>query len=299
MTDDVEGSRPPSVDVLSRSLADTGLPHPVLVDVARAAITSGDPGSARLRAEKLSRSLLRPVINATGVLLHTNLGRAPLGVHQDAHAWNLEFDLDSGRRGSRGTHAAALLARAMGADDALVTNNGAAAVLLALTALAAGRTVIVSRGELVEIGGGFRIPEVLAMSGATLVEVGTTNRTRYNDYQAALERHPDTALVLKVHQSNYRMVGFTESVPVADLAGLGVPVVVDIGSGLLDAGTPWLPGGPPRWLAHEPAARQTLGDGATLVTFSGDKLLGGPQAGVVAGSIHAVAACARHPLSRA
>ena len=299
MTDDVEGSRPPSVDVLSRSLADTGLPHPVLVDVARAAITSGDPGSARLRAEKLSRSLLRPVINATGVLLHTNLGRAPLGVHQDAHAWNLEFDLDSGRRGSRGTHAAALLARAMGADDALVTNNGAAAVLLALTALAAGRTVIVSRGELVEIGGGFRIPEVLAMSGATLVEVGTTNRTRYADYQAALERHPDTALVLKVHQSNYRMVGFTESVPVADLAGLGVPVVVDIGSGLLDAGTPWLPGGPPRWLAHEPAARQTLGDGATLVTFSGDKLLGGPQAGVVAGSIHTVAACARHPLSRA
>ncbi len=299
VTDDVEGSRPPSVDVLSRSLADTGLPHPVLVDVARAAITSGDPGSARLRAEKLSRSLLRPVINATGVLLHTNLGRAPLGVHQDAHAWNLEFDLDSGRRGSRGTHAAALLARATGADDALVTNNGAAAVLLALTALAAGRTVIVSRGELVEIGGGFRIPEVLAMSGATLVEVGTTNRTRYNDYQAALERHPDTALVLKVHQSNYRMVGFTESVPVADLAGLGVPVVVDIGSGLLDAGTPWLPGGPPRWLAHEPAARQTLGDGATLVTFSGDKLLGGPQAGVVAGSIHAVAACARHPLSRA
>jgi L-seryl-tRNA(Ser) seleniumtransferase len=299
VTDDVEGSRPPSVDVLSRSLADTGLPHPVLVDVARAAITSGDPGSARLRAEKLSRSLLRPVINATGVLLHTNLGRAPFGVHQDAHAWNLEFDLDSGRRGSRGTHAAALLARAMGADDALVTNNGAAAVLLALTALAAGRTVIVSRGELVEIGGGFRIPEVLAMSGATLVEVGTTNRTRYADYQAALERHPDTALVLKVHQSNYRMVGFTESVPVADLAGLGVPVVVDIGSGLLDAGTPWLPGGPPRWLGHEPAARQTLGDGATLVTFSGDKLLGGPQAGVVAGSIHAVAACARHPLSRA
>ncbi len=299
MGDDWEGDRPPSVDALARSLAGSGLPHPVLVEVARAAIAAGDPGSARLRAEKLSRSLLRPVVNATGVLLHTNLGRAPLAVHQDAHAWNLEFDLATGGRGSRGAHAAALLARAMGADDALVTNNGAAAVLLALTALAAGRAVIVSRGELVEIGGGFRIPEVLAMSGARLVEVGTTNRTRLADYEAALNTDPDAALVLKVHQSNYRMVGFTESVPVAGLAGLGVPVVADIGSGLLDAGTPWLPGGPPPWLAHEPAARQTLEAGATVVTFSGDKLLGGPQAGVVAGSMDAVSACARHPLSRA
>jgi L-seryl-tRNA(Ser) seleniumtransferase len=165
--------------------------------------------------------------------------------------------------------------------------------------MATGRTVIVSRGELVEIGGGFRIPEVLAMSGATLVEVGTTNRTRLADYEAALQLHPDVALVLKVHQSNYRMVGFTESVPVAELAKLGVPVVVDVGSGLLDSDTPWLRGGPPAWLAHEPAARQTLAAGATVVTFSGDKLLGGPQAGVIAGSTDAVAACARHPLSRA
>ncbi len=299
MGNDGEGTRPPSVDALARSLAGSGLPHPVLVDVARAAIAAGDPESAPLRAEEVSRSLLRPVVNATGVLLHTNLGRAPLRFRQDAHAWNLEFDLATGGRGSRSAHAASLLARAVGAAGALVTNNGAAAVLLALTALAAGRAVIVSRGELVEIGGGFRIPEVLSMSGATLVEVGTTNRTRLADYEAALGAHPDAALVLKVHQSNYRMVGFTESVPVAELARLGVPVVADIGSGLLDAGTPWLPGGPPPWLAHEPAARQTLEEGATLVTFSGDKLLGGPQAGIVAGSVEAIAACARHPLSRA
>jgi L-seryl-tRNA(Ser) seleniumtransferase len=294
-----DGGRPPSVDALARSLAGSGLPHPLLVEVARAAIAAGDPGSAGVRAEELSRSLLRPVVNATGVLLHTNLGRAPLRVHQDAHAWNLELDLATGGRGSRGAHAATLVARATGAEDALVTNNGAAAVLLALTAMAAGRTVVVSRGELVEIGGGFRIPEVLAMSGATLVEVGTTNRTRLADYQAALAAHPDAALLLKVHQSNYRMVGFTESVPVAELARLGIPVVADVGSGLLDADTPWLRSGPPPWLAHEPAARQTLEDGATLVTFSGDKLLGGPQAGVVAGSADAVAACAGHPLSRA
>ncbi|MDQ1360704.1 MAG: L-seryl-tRNA(Ser) seleniumtransferase [Acidimicrobiaceae bacterium] len=299
MVNDGDGGRPPSVDALARSLAESGLPHPVLVEVARAAIAAGDPGSAPLRAEEVSRSLLRPVINATGVLLHTNLGRAPLRVRQDAHAWNLEFDLSTGRRGSRGVHAAALLARAAGAADALVTNNGAAAVLLVLTAMAAGRTVIVSRGELVEIGGGFRIPEVLAMSGATLVEVGTTNRTRLADYEAALHAHPDVAVVLKVHQSNYRMVGFTESVPVGELAKLGVPVVVDIGSGLLDADTPWIGGGPPAWLADEPAARQTLAAGATIVTFSGDKLLGGPQAGIIAGSTDAVAACARHPLSRA
>jgi len=211
MVNDGEGGRPPSVDALARSLAGSGLPHPVLVEVARAAIAAGDPGSAPLRAEEVSRSLLRPVINATGVLLHTNLGRAPLRVRQDAHAWNLELDLTTGRRGSRGVHAAALLARAAGAEHALVTNNGAAAVLLVLTAMAAGRTVIVSRGELVEIGGGFRIPEVLAMSGATLVEVGTTNRTRLADYEAALHSHPNVAVVLKVHQSNYRMVGFTES----------------------------------------------------------------------------------------
>jgi L-seryl-tRNA(Ser) seleniumtransferase len=292
-------SRPPSVDALARSLVGCDLPHPLLVEVAREAIAAGDPGSAKRRAEELSLSLLRPVINATGVLLHTNLGRAPLGIRREPDAWNLEFDLTTGRRGSRDSHAAALLGRAIGAEGALVTNNGAAAVLLVLTAMAGGRPVIVSRGELVEIGGGFRIPDVLAMSGATLIEVGTTNRTRRSDYEAALDAHPDTAVILKVHQSNYRMIGFTQSATVAELATLGVPVVADVGSGLLDAATPWLPGGPPPWLANEPAARQTLEDGASAVTFSGDKLLGGPQAGIVAGSAEIVSSCSGHPLARA
>jgi L-seryl-tRNA(Ser) seleniumtransferase len=288
------------VDSLARSLADTGLPHPLLVDAAREAIAAGDPGSAAMRAEAVSRVLLRPVINATGVLLHTNLGRAPLGPAPEslpARGVNLELELSTGRRGSRQAHTAALLARAAGCEAALVVNNGAAAVLLVLTALARDRPVPVSRGELVEIGGGFRIPEVLATSGARLVEVGTTNRTRLSDYAATLAAEP--ALLLKVHQSNYRVVGFTESAPVAELVTLGPPVVVDIGSGLLDERTPWLPGGPPSWLAGEPAARQTLEAGAALVTFSGDKLLGGPQAGVIAGRADLVAACARHPLARA
>ena len=166
---------PPSVDALARTLADTGLPHPLLVDAARAAIAAGDPDSARTRADATARALLGPVINATGVLLHTNLGRAPLAQRstttEPARYANLEFDLDTGLRGSRHRHAATLLARASGAEAALVVNNGAAAVLLAVTALAAGRTVVVSRGELVEIGGGFRIPEVLAASGAVMVEV--------------------------------------------------------------------------------------------------------------------------------
>jgi L-seryl-tRNA(Ser) seleniumtransferase len=190
-----------------------------------------------------------------------------------------------------------LLARACGAEAALVVNNGAAAVLLVLSALARGHAAIVSRGELVEIGGGFRIPDVMAQSGARLVEVGTTNRTRLRDYEAVVG--DDTALILKVHQSNYRVVGFTESAEVPNLARLGPPVVADIGSGLLDADTPWLAGGPPAWLAGEPAARQTLAAGAALVTFSGDKLLGGPQAGIVAGRRELVAACASHPLNRA
>jgi L-seryl-tRNA(Ser) seleniumtransferase len=292
--------RPPSVDRLARSLADTGLPHPLLVDAARQAIAAGDPGLARSRAEAMARSLLRPVINATGVLLHTNLGRAPLGsvpTEPVARSTNLELDLSSGRRGSRRAHADFLLAKAAGAEAALVVNNGASAVLLVLAALAAGRGVVVSRGELVEIGGGFRIPEVLATSGAELIEVGTTNRTRRSDYVSALDHQP--ALVLKIHQSNYRIVGFTEAVDVATLAGLGPPVVADIGSGLLDARTPWLRGGPPGWLAGEPAARQSLEAGAALVTFSGDKLLGGPQAGVIAGRAELVERCARHPLARA
>ena len=206
-----------------------------------------------------------------------------------------------GRRASRSDHAAGLLARAVGAEAALVVNNGAVRRCCSiLAALARGRGVVVSRGELVEIGGGFRVPEVMAQSGAELVEVGTTNRTRLGDYRAAVDdAGHDVALVLKVHQSNYRIVGFTEDVGVAALATLGPPVVADIGSGLLDASTPWLAGGPPAWLAGEPAAVQTLAAGAGLVSFSGDKLMGGPQAGIIAGRRDLVAACARHPLNRA
>lgn len=292
------------MDTLARSLADTGLPHPLLVDAARAAIAEGSPEDveerARRHAHGAARALLQPVVNATGVLLHTNLGRAPLAISADAAYTNLELDLSSGRRGSRHAHAAALLARLCDAEDAIVVNNGASAVLLVLAALATGRGAAVSRGELVEIGGGFRVPEVMEQSGAQLVEVGTTNRTRLADFASAAQNSAnDTALALKVHQSNYRIVGFTEHVTVAQMASLNIPVVADIGSGLVDAACPWLADGPPAWLAGEPAARQTLADGAALVTFSGDKLFGGPQAGIIAGRSDLVRQCARHPLARA
>jgi L-seryl-tRNA(Ser) seleniumtransferase len=297
--------RPPSVDRVAGELAGTGLPHSLLVEAARTAIAdavaAGDPESvfdrAATAARELQRRLLQPVVNATGVLLHTNLGRAPLAVERAAGYTNLEFDVAAGSRGSRSGHAAHLVARAGGAEAALVVNNGAAALLLALTALAAGREVIVSRGELVEIGGGFRIPEVLAASGAQLVEVGTTNRTRSGDYARA--RSDQTAALLKVHTSNYRITGFTEAASVAELAGMGLPVVVDLGSGLLDAACPWLPGGPPSWLRGEPAVRQTVAAGAALVTFSGDKLMGGPQAGLIVGRADLVDRCRSHPLARA
>src|SRR5436190_17276637 len=291
--------RPPSVDALARSLADVDLPHPLLVDAARAAIAAGDPDAAHDRAHAVARSLLQPVINATGVLLHTNLGRAPIAVSVPARATNLELDLVTGRRGSRSAHAAGLLSRACGAEAALVVNNGAAAVLLVLAAMAAGRPVPVSRGELVEIGGAFRVPDVMAQSGARLVEVGTTNRTRVADYERAVAAAPDTALLLKVHQSNYRIVGFTEAASIEALVRVGPPVVVDLGSGLLDRSCPWLDGPPPAWLEGEPAVRQTLDAGAALVTFSWDKLLGGPQAGIIAGRRDLVDQCARHPLARA
>jgi len=280
------------------------MPHALAVETAREAIAAGDPGSAAARAAAMERSLLRPVINATGVLLHTNLGRAPLGPvpsgPPDAplRYSNLEFDTDRGARGDRHAHAAGLLARLCGAEAAMVVNNCAAAVTLVLGALAAGRGVAVSRGELVEIGGGFRVPEIVAQSGARLLEVGTTNRTRRQDYAAAVES-ADVALCLRVHQSNYRIVGFTEAPGVGELAALGTPLVVDIGSGLVDEACQWLAGGPPGWLRGEPAARQTLAAGADLVTFSGDKLLGGPQAGIIAGSAELVRRCARHPLARA
>jgi L-seryl-tRNA(Ser) seleniumtransferase len=288
--------RPPSVDALARSIGDIDLPHPLLVDAARAAIAAEEPDRARAIAEATRQAMLRPVVNATGVLLHTNLGRAPLGFSQSGDYTNLELSLATGKRGSRREHAGALLARACGADAALVVNNGAAAVMLALAALARGQGVAVSRGELVEIGGGFRIPEVMQESGAHLIEVGTTNRTRASDYEKVAA---EVALILKVHQSNYRITGFTEEAPVERVATLGPPVVADLGSGLLDAACPWLPEGPPAWLRDEPAVRQTLAAGAALVVFSGDKLLGGPQAGVLAGRADLVDACARHPLYRA
>ena len=288
--------RPPSVDALARSLAASGLPHPLLVDAARAALARGDAGSAVDEVERARAGLLQPVVNATGVLLHTNLGRAPFAATQAASYTNLELDLVTGRRGSRQDHVGTLLARACGAEAALVVNNGASALLVVLASLASGRTTAVSRGELIEIGGGFRIPEIMELSGSRLAEVGTTNRTRVDDYRAAAG---EAALLLKVHTSNYRIEGFTSSVGVAELAGLGPPVVVDVGSGLLDAACPWLPDGPPGWLASEPAVRQSLDAGAALVTFSGDKLLGGPQAGIVVGRADLVAACAAHPLYRA
>jgi L-seryl-tRNA(Ser) seleniumtransferase len=305
----------PSVDRVVARL--DGLPHELLVeaardavDAARAAIDAGTAVEAELviadateRVSQRRAALLRPVVNATGVLLHTNLGRAPLGSDAlDAAARvgggysNLEYRMDSGARGSRHDHAGSLLAHACGAEAGLVVNNNAAAVLLCLAALARGREVVVSRGELVEIGGGFRVPEIMAESGCRLVEVGTTNRTRRADYERAIG--PETALILKVHASNYRMVGFTEATPIADLVGFGMPVMVDAGSGLLDDTTPWLPQRP-TWLRDEPGVRQAVAAGASLVTFSGDKLLGGPQAGIVVGRRDIIAAVARHPLARA
>ncbi len=244
--------------------------------------------------------MLRPVINATGTILHTNLGRAPMAWEQPERYTNLELDLTTGQRGSRMATAGALIARACGAEDAIIVNNCAAAVLLGLGGLAEGRDVIVSRSELVEIGGGFRIPDVMARSGANLIEVGTTNRTRVDDFRSAVDDpNNDVAVVLRVHQSNFTIVGFTEAPTTAQLAGLNAPLVADIGSGLLDSRCPWLKGDPPGWLADEPAARQTLDGGAGLVMFSGDKLFGGPQAGIIAGDAELVRKCAAHPFARA
>lgn len=294
---------PPSIDQLARSLKDTGLPHPLLVDAARLAISEGNSediqNKVRKIAESMASSLLTDVINATGVLLHTNMGRAPVDVSTSSTRYtNLELDLLTGDRGSRQDRAPQLLAKACGAEAAMVVNNCASAVMLVLAALAGGESVAVSRGELVEIGGGFRIPEVITQSGAKLVEVGTTNRTRVKDFAKAVNKE-NVVLNLSVHQSNYRIEGFTESVKISELAELDVPVVADIGSGLLDAACPWLESGPPTWLRNEPAARQTLEAGADLVTFSGDKLLGGPQVGVIAGKADLVKACSSHPLARA
>jgi L-seryl-tRNA(Ser) seleniumtransferase len=244
---------------------------------------------------------LQPVINATGVILHTNLGRAPLAraavdrVAALSGYTNLEYDLDTGGRGRRDVHAEQLLCRLTGAEAAVVVNNNAAATLLTLAALAAGREVIVSRGELVEIGGGFRIPDVMRQSGAMLREVGTTNRTRAADYATAISDR--TAALLRVHPSNFRIEGFTERPSLGDLVRVArpfdLPVIEDIGSG-------WIASGPkPAALADEPTARDSVAAGAAVVLFSGDKLLGGPQAGIIAGRATLIDAIRRHPLMRA
>ena len=250
--------------------------------------------AAHLAAQ--ARGSLRPVINATGVVLHTNLGRAPIAAAALARLTdvargysNLEYDLARGERGSRHAHAEALLTQITGAESAIVVNNNAAATLLILAGLAEGREVIISRGELVEIGGGFRVPDVLRQSGARLREVGTTNRTRVSDYVAAIG--PATAMILRVHPSNFRIEGFTERPALEDLVALGrqmsIPVIEDLGSGCL-------------WeLSSEPTVQSSIAAGVEVVCFSGDKLLGGPQAGIIAGKKALVDRLKSHPLMRA
>jgi L-seryl-tRNA(Ser) seleniumtransferase len=251
---------------------------------------------------ELDSASLRRVLNATGVIVHTNLGRAPLpaaarkALQSVAEGYsNLEFELHTGGRGSRQTHVQALLSELTGAEAALVVNNGAAAVLLAAAALAGpGRAIVVSRGQLVEIGGGFRIPEVVAQSGSELIEVGTTNRTRLRDYERGL-RSAELAVgaILRVHQSNFRTVGFVEEVELEALCSLGVAVIDDVGSGALAEPSPETS------LRDEPSIKRSVSAGAALVCCSGDKLLGGPQAGIMVGRTEAVIAAAAHPLARA
>lgn len=261
---------------------------------------------ARLRDR--FRSSLRTVINATGVIVHTNLGRAPLPdgamrrVTEIGSGYStLEYDLARGGRGARDVHATALLAQITGAEAATVVNNNAGATLLLLAAMAAGREVIISRGELVEIGGGFRVPEVMAQSGAHLREVGTTNRTRIGDYAAAI--NDQTALILRVHRSNFRIEGFTEQPTLAELAALGrtrsVRVAEDLGSGFLMAAGADVPRHLAAVVREEPTVQASLAAGLDLVCFSGDKLLGGPQAGIIVGRTDLVAVIRRHPLMRA
>jgi L-seryl-tRNA(Ser) seleniumtransferase len=288
--------RGPTIEALRRA-----------VDGARRMLLDGRPAVASLRgliaAAGADLAARRPgppraVINAAGVVIHTNLGRAPLSaaaraaVADAAGYCDLEYDIDSGRRGSRGARLEPLLVEATGAESGMAVNNAAAALVLVLATLAGGRQVVVSRGELVEIGGSFRLPEIMVASGARLLEVGTTNRTRAADYLAG----DDVALLLKVHPSNFRITGFTAAPSVVALADIararGVPLVHDTGSGLLGDR-------PEPWLAEEPSVRGSLAAGADLVLCSGDKLLGGPQAGLLVGRADLVAACRRHPLARA
>jgi L-seryl-tRNA(Ser) seleniumtransferase len=297
----------PSVERLAAELE---APHALAVTAARAAIerrrqelqagAEDEVDMAQRARDELSRAeapSLRRVLNATGVIVHTNLGRAPLpasaraAVAQAAEGYaNLELDLDSGARGSRQSHVERLLCELTGAPAALAVNNGAAAVLLAAAALAGdGREIVVSRGQLVEIGGSFRIPDVVAQSGARLVEVGTTNRTRLRDYERALGDR--TGAILRAHPSNFRTVGFVEEVEIETLCGLGPAVIDDLGSGALATGL--------AALRDEPPVRRSVLAGAALVCFSGDKLLGGPQAGLLTGRADAVARARAHPLARA
>lgn len=279
------------------------------LDAARDRIRGGAPcpstdeivSEAVSYVNLLTRPTLRPVINANGVIIHTNLGRAPLSketrsaMTAAARGYtNLEYDLEAGQRGSRYVHAEQLLCRLTGAEAALVVNNNAGAVLLVLTALAQGREVIISRGQLIEIGGGFRIPDVMRQSGARLVEVGTTNRTRLRDYEEALG--PETVALMRAHHSNFRIIGFTAEVPLEDLVALagehGLLVFDDLGSGtLLDTAA--------FGLAHEPTIQESVAAGADIVSCSGDKLLGGPQAGIILGRAKLIARLRRHPLTRA
>jgi len=284
----------PSVDRLATVLARE------VLDEQRAALLAGEGDEVDLveRARARLQPSLRRVINATGVVVHTNLGRAPLAAAARAAVAaagegysNLELDLTTGARGSRHAHVEELLCELTGAEAAMVVNNCAAATLLAAAALGGGgREIVVSRGQLIEIGGSFRLPEVIAQSGSRLVEVGTTNRTRLGDYAAALT--DATGAILRAHPSNFRQQGFVEEVAVEDLCGLGVPVIDDIGSGVLD---PALAPG----LDEEPDARRSVRAGAALTLFSADKLLGGPQAGVVVGTSEHVERARRHPLARA
>jgi L-seryl-tRNA(Ser) seleniumtransferase len=309
----------PAVHELAAELA---APHLLAVAAARKAIDEeraallegGDaqPGRVTQRAlvllDELEQPSLRRVLNASGVILHTNLGRAPLpaaarqALERVAEGYsNLELDLDSGERGSRHVHVERLLCELTGAEGAIVVNNGAAAVVLATAALAGpGRAVVVSRGQLVEIGGGFRIPEVIAQSGARLIEVGTTNRTRLPDYERAVGGGDlEIGAILRVHQSNFRAVGFVEEVAIEELCQLGLPVIDDVGSGVLAAGIHALGEAGIRALADEPSLTRSVAAGTTLTCCSGDKLLGGPQAGLIVGRSEAVAAAREHALARA
>ena len=310
----------PSVDkVLAHPAlgdANSALPHDVVVAAVRSEvekvreaflrdetdIPSIDEVAVRSAraAFRLTAARLRPVINATGVIIHTNLGRAPLSkaameaVARMASYSNLEYDLDAGARGSRYSHAGDLIRQVTGCEDALVVNNNAAALVLVLGTLANGREVVVSRGQLVEIGGGFRIPEIMEQSGVTLVEVGTTNRTYLADYANAIT--PDTSLLMRIHASNFRVVGFTTQPDVGEIAALAhnhsLLMVDDVGSGaLIDTAR--------FGLAPEPLVQSSIKDGADVVLFSGDKLLGGPQCGIIAGRKSLVDRLKKHPLARA